>query len=229
MKHIMIIILAAAVGMGGNPANAALTSRSKDILVMQPRDLPDAAQLAGQSMDLHSFSDGTTYLYIEQQQVQRILVLDVTNLSKVKVVASVKLEIPAPFDFVRDLGDSAALVCYRDNRGSAVVDFQKRKDPVIAPANKLSQAGRTEEVGDTGFLMVNEPRVPTGYAPKDYQVVDSYDPRNPTLIATVKQVQKKITDSDSGTVYLLGAEGLTIVRQPKVEQERRIEAQADSN
>jgi hypothetical protein len=77
--------------------------------------------------------------------------------------------------------------------------------------------------------MVNEPRVPTGYTPNDYQVVDSYDPRNPTLIATVKQVQKKITDSDTGTVYLLGAEGLTIVRQPKVEQERRIEAQADSN
>ncbi len=52
--------------------------------------------------------------------------------------------------------------------------FQKRMAPVIEPASNLNQAGHTEEVGDAGFLMVNEPRLPTGNAPKDYQVVDSY-------------------------------------------------------
>jgi len=226
MKQILAIILTAAA-FAGVSANAAVTSRSKDIVVVLPGDLPEAAQLPGQSMELHSFSDGTTYLYIEQQQVQRILVLDATNLSKVKFVASVKLDIPAPFDFVRDLGGSAALVCYRDNRGSAVVDFQKRKAPVIEPANNLNQAGHTEEVGDTGFLMVNEPRLPTGNAPKDYQVVDSYEPRDPRLIATVKQVQKKITDGNTGAVFLLGTEGLTIVRQPRVEEQQELEAESN--
>ena len=227
MKQVSSMLVAVVLCNAGVSADAALTSRSKDILVMLPADLPDAAQLPGQSLDLHSFSDGTTYLYIEQQQVQRILVLDVTNLSKVKFIASVKLDIPAPFDFVRDLGGSAALICYRDNRGSAVMDFQKRKDPVIASASNLSQAGHTEEVGDTGFLIVNEPRLQTAYAPKDYQVVDSYEPRNPKLIATVKQVQKKITDGSTGAVFLLGEEGLTIVRQPHVEEQRLIEAESN--
>jgi len=113
MKHVSSILMAVVLCSAQVSANAAITSRSRDIVVMLPRDLPDAAQLLGQSMDLHSFSDGTTYLYIEQQQVQRILVLDMTNLSKVKFIASVKLDIPAPFDFVRDLGGSAALIYYR--------------------------------------------------------------------------------------------------------------------
>ena len=113
MKQVSSILVAVVLCSAGVSANAALTSRSKDILVMLPADLPDAAQLPGQSLDLHSFSDGTTYLYIEQQQLQRILVLDVTNLSKVKFIASVKLDIPAAFDFVRDLGGSAALIYYR--------------------------------------------------------------------------------------------------------------------
>jgi hypothetical protein len=227
MKQILTTIVIVAACVVGASANAAITSRSKDIVVMLPADLPEAAQLPGQSMELHSFSDGTTYLYIEQQQVQRILVLDVTKLSKVKFIASVKLDIPAPFDFVRDLGGSAALVCYRDNRGSAVVDFQMRKDPVIAPASNLNQAGHTEEVGDTGFLMVNEARLQAGYAPKDYQVVDSYEPRDPRLIATVKQVQKKITDGNTGAVFLLGTEGLTVVRQPRVEEQQKLEAESN--
>jgi len=106
------------------------------------------------------------------------------------------------------------------------MDFQKRKDPVIASASNLSQAGHTEEVGDTGFLIVNEPRLQTAYAPKDYQVVNSYEPRNPKLIETVKQVQK-ITDGSTGAVFLLGEEGLTIVRQPRVEEQRRIEAESN--
>jgi hypothetical protein len=75
--------------------------------------------------------------------------------------------------------------------------------------------------------MVNEVRLQTAYAPNDYQVVDSSGPRYPKLIATAKQVQKKITDGSTGTIFLLGTDGLTIVRQPKVEEQRRIEAESN--
>jgi hypothetical protein len=43
----------------------------------------------------------------------------------------------------------------------------------------------------------------------------------------VKQVQKKITDGNTGAVFVLGTEGLTIVRQPRVEEQQKLEAESD--
>jgi hypothetical protein len=43
----------------------------------------------------------------------------------------------------------------------------------------------------------------------------------------VKQVQKKIMDGNTGAVFVLGTEGLTVVRQPRVEEQQKLKAESD--
>ena len=49
----------------------------------------------------------------------------------------------------------------------------------------LSEAGSTEELGESGFLMVNEPYNYVRATARDYQVIDISSPSTPTLLATV--------------------------------------------
>jgi hypothetical protein len=56
--------------------------------VVQPKDLPEQAQMPGNSFFLYSDSAGSTYLYVEQQQGARLTAFDVTDPSKIKVVVS---------------------------------------------------------------------------------------------------------------------------------------------
>jgi hypothetical protein len=60
------VIVAAAVLT--STAEAEIHSRSKDLVVMEARDLPEQAQARGNSLFLHSDNAGSTYLYVEQQQ-----------------------------------------------------------------------------------------------------------------------------------------------------------------
>ncbi|WP_263385504.1 LVIVD repeat-containing protein [Granulicella arctica] len=202
-------------------AHAAIVSHSKEIVVLQPQDLPEVAQIAGQSMRLRELGNGSSYLYIEQHQIGRLVILDVTDPGHIRSVGSVKLDTTAPFDFVRDLGSFAVLVCFRDNQGSAVVDFRKAKQPTVSKTSSLHQAANTQALGETGLLMVNEPRIKEETAIHDNQVVDTTYPLTPTVLTTVAQVQKSLTNAATGTTYLLGSTGLTVVRRPLLEEQER--------
>jgi hypothetical protein len=210
--------------VSANIAFAEVSSQSKDIVVSQPKDLPEAAQIAGQSMVLHAFGNGRTYLYIEQQQLGRLAILDVTDPSRIKSVASATLDIPSVFDFARPLGDSAILVCFRDHKGSAVLDLRSPKNPALSPASALLQGTHTEEIGANGFLMLNGLPPGINSVAQDYRIVDSTNPQKPELLDTVEKVQKKLVNEDTGTLFLLGESGLTVVRQPAVEEELRAES-----
>jgi hypothetical protein len=202
---------------------AEVTSRSKDIIVEQPQDLPEAAQAPGQSMKLFSVGNGRTYLYIEQQQLGRLAILDVTDPGHVKSVGIVRIQAAAPFDFVRDLGQTAALVAFRDNKGAAILDFSKPDEPTLKSTDALRQGAHTEPIGDTGFLLVSEPRMNVDIPTHDIQVIDSSDVRAPRVMATIEKVQKRLTNPDTGTTYLLGKAGLTVIRQPKIEEANHAE------
>jgi hypothetical protein len=191
----------------------------KDIVVLQTRDLPEIAQSAGQSMALHTLGNGSTYLYIEQQQFGRLAILDVTDLSHVKAVGVAHLDISAPFDFVRPLGDSAELVCFRGEGGAAVLDLHHPKQPALTSVNGLRHVASTEALGGTGFLLLNNSKNGTELIATDYQILDTSNPNSPRLLATVANVQQKLTSQMIGAVYLLGSDGLTIVRRPRVEEE----------
>jgi hypothetical protein len=200
-------------------ARAEIRSRSRELIVVQPKDLPEQAQRPGNSFFLYSDDAGSTYLYLEQEQGARLTVFDVTDPSKVKFVSTTALSGAGAFDFVRPLDGRGELVRYRDNKGVGVLDLHKVKAPVIRTINALAEAGSTEPLGETGFLMVNEPYTYIRATPRDYQVVDISSPSEPVLLATVAQVKHKLVNRDTGTTFLLGSEGLTLVRRTSVEND----------
>lgn len=215
-KHLIVGLVMLS---GINHVNAEVQSHSKDIVVELPSDLPEMAQRQGQAMYLHDTTDGRTFLYVEQRHGGRLVVFDVTDPAKLKAVASVIVKTPSAFDFVRPLGDSAELIRYRNGAGVAVLDLHIPKAPAIKAIGALRRAGHTEPIGETGFLMVNEPYTFINPVPRDYQVVETSNPAAPALLITVKMVRQKLTNESTGTVYLLGTDGLTVVRRTRVEAE----------
>lgn len=220
MRGILLVALS-CIALPAFAARPEVTTQSKEIVVLEPQDLHEASQRAGQSMELHSLGNGSTYLYIERKMGAQLVILDVTDPAHIKTIGSTNLESPSTFDFVRDLDGNTALVCFRDNKGAAIVDFRNAKEPKVVMADALRQAAHTEEIGFTGILMVNEPRRDGDVVARDYQIVDTSDPRNPKLLTTVYQVRMKLTDSATGATYLLGTDGLTVVRLPRVEEQHR--------
>jgi hypothetical protein len=203
-------------------AYAAVHSKTNELVVIQPADLPEQAQIPGNSFFLYSDNSGSTYLYVEQQQGARLTAFDVTDPSKIKVVVSTPITAPGAFDFVRPLGGHGELVRFRDSRSVAVLDLHKVNEPTLHMINGLSEGGTTEELGELGILMVNEPYDYVRATPRDYQVVDISSPSEPMLLVTVAQVKHKLVKNDTGTTFLLGSEGLTVIRRPRVEDEYKV-------
>jgi hypothetical protein len=67
-------------------AHAEVHSKSHELIVVQPKDLPEQAQMPGNSFFLYSDSAGSTNLYVEQQEGARLTAFDVTDPRKIKVV-----------------------------------------------------------------------------------------------------------------------------------------------
>jgi hypothetical protein len=205
-------------------ASAEIASQSKAIDVLQPQDLPKAAQAAGQSMELHELGNGKTYLYIEQQQLGRLAILDVTDPAHIISVGTAALDLPESFDFATSLGDSAVLVYFRGKIGSAVLDLRDPRNPKLAQADALPEAADAEKIGGAALLMIGGPRASREETAQDYRIVDSSNPQSPKLLDTVKNVQKELQNGETGTTYLLNASGLTVIRQPRVELDHRLQS-----
>jgi hypothetical protein len=210
-------------------AESEVVSHSKNIVVELPASLPELARRHGIAEQVYSeSSDGSCYLYIEQHQGERLLVLNVTDPARVKQVNAVPLAVPGPFDFVRILGGSAYLIRFRNNLGMAVLDLRKPKTPVLKIAGALEYPGQTESIGNSAFLMVSDHQMNAPGIPRDYQVVDTSNPEDTSLLFTVKQVNCEIARDETGTTFLLGSDGLTIIRRPRAE-ERYKQAQSYTN
>jgi len=217
MGHFRKAVLMAAF------ATAAITHAelaSKSIVVLQPQDLPQSAQVAGQSMALHVLENGLTYLYIEQQMGQ-LAILDVTDPAHIQPVGVVKLDATGAFDFGETVNDSAILVSFRDGTGAALLDLRKPKAPVLSPAAAYLEGTRAEKLGQFGLVMANDTKGSGVRVAQDYSIVDASNPGAPQLLGTVKHVKTEIANESMGTTYLLGEDGLTVVRRPAVELTER--------
>jgi hypothetical protein len=218
MGHFRKAVLMAAF------ATAAITHAelaSKSIVVLQPQDLPQSAQVTGQSMALHALGNGLTYLYIEQQQAGQLAVLDVTDPAHIQPVGVVKLDATGAFDFGETVNDSAILVSFRDGTGAALLDLRKPKAPVLSPAAAYLEGTRAEKLGQFGLVMANDTKGSGVRVAQDYSIVDASNPGTPQLLGTVKHVKTEIANESMGTTYLLGEDGLTVVRRPAVELTER--------
>ena len=201
-----------------SPAEAEIHSKSNDLVVMEPRDLPEQAQTPGNSLFLHSDNAGGTYLYVEQQQGARLSVFDVTDPARIKLVVSMPLPAQGAFDFVRPLGYSAELVHFRDSQTEAVLDLRKAKRPVLRMISAMTDLGPAEPLGQSGFLVTTQAHKYTLAVARDYQVIDVAS-SIPAQLATVKEVKHRVTNDYTGTTFLLGSDGLTVVRRLGVEND----------
>ena len=220
--------LSALISM--SPVHAEVRSKSNDIIVLQPTDLPEQAHTPGNSFFLYSDNDGSTYLYIEQQQGARLTTFNVTDPSKIKFVSSTMLTLPGAFDFVRPVGGRAELIRFRDGKGVAVLDLHAAKKPMVKVISGVSESGSTQALGERAFLMIDEPYNYVRAVPRDYQVMDISSPSDPSLLTTVKEVKHQVVNGDTGTTFLLGSEGLTVIRRVNVENDYKVnQLQTSSN
>jgi len=200
------------------PAEAEIHSKSKELVIMEPRDLPEQAQTPGNSLFLHSDNAGGTYLYVEQLQGARLAVFDVTDPARIKLLVSTPLGAQGPFDFVRPLGFTAELVYFRDSQKEAVLDLRETKRPVLRMISAMTDLGPAEPLGESGFLVTTKADTHTAAVARDYQVIDVAG-SIPTQLARVSEVKHRVTNDYTGTTFLLGSNGLTVVRRLSVEND----------
>ena len=209
-------LVVAATVLATSPAEAEIRQESNDLVVMEARDLPEQAQLPGNSLFLHSDNAGNTYLYIEQQQGTRLSVFNVTDPARIKLVMSTALATQGAFDFVRPLGYNAELVHFRDSQEEAVLDLRKAKRPVLQMIPATTDLAPAESLGESGLLAADQPYKYVPAVGRNYQVIDVADSA-PTQLATVEDVRHQVTNNQTGTTFLLGPNGLTVVRRLSVE------------
>ena len=211
------LVVTAAV-LATSPVEAEIHQKSNDLVVMEARDLPEQAQTPGNSIFLHSDNAGDTYLYVEQQQGARLSVFDVTDPARIKLVVSMTLPEQGAFDFVRPLGYNAELVYFRDSQKEAVLDLRKARRPVLRMIPAMTDFGPAEPLGESSFLVTTQAHTYTPAVARDYQVIDVAG-SVPTQLSTVKDVKHRVTNDYTGTTFLLGSEGLTVVRRLSVEND----------
>ena len=195
------------------------------IIVEQPSALPEIAQIKNEAMYLYNATDGQTLLYIEAAGGQKLSILDVTNPASIKKVAMVAVAAPSPFDFVLNIGDTAALIRYRDNSGFAVLNLSNYDHPTVVAAPQFVLANYAEKLGTNGLLLTtSENRIASHMiARQNYSIVDTTNPSQPVTLATIQGVKERLLKADTGTLFLLSDNGVTVVRRLRIENERTIE------
>jgi hypothetical protein len=95
---------------------------------------------------------------------------------------------------------------------------------VLAEGPALDRADDSESLGQTGLLLtsVNLPSEPLREA-GTYKVLDTSNPSHPGLLASIPAVKQRLTKADTGTLFLLNSDGVTVIRRLRVEEEHQVE------
>lgn len=183
------------------------------LIVVLPKKLPVETHQPGIAMTLHLVDRQTLYLYVEEQDVRRLAVYDVTDPGKIKLKKIAQLDATSTYDFVQSAGPSLELIRYRENGHLAMLDLSRPREPILS---ELGTVARQTYI--VPRELANSPNVP-GDTKTDYVV---FAASNSQPLWTVNGVLQEATDSGNGTTYLLGADGLTEIRN--IEAERRLAA-----
>jgi hypothetical protein len=208
-------------------AASAVTNKpqhSRTIVVESPSDLPILAQANSEAMYLHKSGDGRTVLYVESAEGTKLTALDVTDPAKIKRLAEAQLIAPSRFDFVESIGNDSALVRYRDGSGEALLNLKHCKHPALSDAAALTGTDAAEKLGETGLLSAstNAAIGPVVDGDPTYKVWDSSKATHPNLLATIPGVTQRLSNEDTGTLFFLGENGVTVVRRLRVEEDHEI-------
>jgi hypothetical protein len=181
-----------------------------DLVIVPSHKLPEKAHRAGQAMKLHLLSPDTLYLYVEQDNGRSIAVFDVSHPSKIALKAFVTVDAPASFDFVETVGRHTELIRYTDGSGNALLDLSKPKLPRIKTLAATASEDYVLPIREAGSGINGVVTKPLA----DYQVIL---PSRPQQVLTVREVSQQLRDEANGTTYLLGSDGLTVIRNLKSE------------
>lgn len=228
-SFIGIFCITSAIVVAGAPALCAANYPSKNIVVSSPAASPALAQCGAEAMYLHDLGDGRTLLYVEDQGGRSLSILDVTTPGAIKIVGHAEIAAKGPFDFVSDVTDNGTLIRYRAGSGFALIDLMHWKHPSIVERPELTNAIRAEAIGTGGVLLSSGDVLPKmARLPQSYDVVDTSNLSKPRNLATIPMVSQRLLKSDTGTLFLLGPAGITVVRRLGAEQ-RAAQAANPSN
>jgi hypothetical protein len=134
------------------------------------------------------------------------------------LVISAELPHQEPFDFVRPLGDNAELVYFRTERKLGVLDLRHAKEPSLRAVNATADLASAKRLDESSLLATDAVYNSAPQDIRDLQVVD-ISSAEPTVLATIKGVSQKVSNDETGTTFLLGSEGLTLVRHLSTEDD----------
>jgi hypothetical protein len=213
--------VAIAIVASGIAAQAGYAGSSNNLIVVPPAQLPELARQSGEAMLLHETIDGTTLLYIEQNQGGRLAILDVTDPAHIKGEGSVQLDVPGPFDFVAALGNRSELIRFRQNQENTVLNLRKVKAPTLERVQGLTLKGQGTPLDNDGFIVSSQTNA---QANPDYQVqvVNTANSRELDRVFNVKGIREEITKYDTGTTFLLTEGGLFLIRRPVKEMNKEL-------
>jgi hypothetical protein len=197
--------------------------RSKAIVVESPSDLPELAQGRSEAMYLHHTGEAQAILYLERNQGRNLAFLDVTDPAKIKAVGQVSIDAPSAYDFVQSMADSAVLIRYRNHSGFAVISFKNYKQPVLKGEPEYLHPASVEPDGSSALLLVSANGATAPPREPDYEVLNISNPSSPTPLATISGVIQRLDRPQTGTVFLLNDQGLTVIRRLAAEREHKIE------
>ena len=103
-----------------------------------------------------------------------------------------------------------------------MLDLREVKVPAIKMIQGLKFQGLTPRLGDDGFQVADRLNAQSEANDPNYQVVDISNPLRANAVADINQVLEKITNDETGTTFLLAADGLYVIRRPAVEEEYKI-------
>jgi hypothetical protein len=193
---IAILAVTATVQAGTKP-------HSSSIVIDSRTDLPELAQRRSEAMYLYTNGSGQAFLYLEQDQGKSLAILDVSNPGSIREVGRASLAVQSAYDFVQSLSHSAALIRYRDGSGFAVITFKKYKQPVLVAAPALPNLANIQAFGHNTLL----------FAPAKLK----------SLVA-IHGLKQRLERPDTGTLFLLGSDGLTVIRRPSIEEQYQYES-----
>jgi len=212
VKKITINSFLAIISLFG----VACANATTNIVVQAPSCLHNLESSDSQDLLLHSDGAGSAYLYVEQQHGAQMNIFDVTDLEHIKLAASIQTGSRGAYDFVAPINDRYELISYRDGSGTALLDLHKAKAPRTTVVEGIS-AAPTKLLGAAGYLTSSREIKVTTLAPQNIEVVEITD--KPHTVATVANVTRQVTRSETGTTFLLNDEGISIIRRPDAEQQ----------
>ena len=176
-------------------------------------------------MYLHKSGDGRTVLYVESAGGTKLTALDVSDPGKIRRLAETELVVPSRFDFVESVGNDSALVRYRDGSGEALLSFRHCKHPVLGDAAALTGTEAAVKLGETALLSTstNTAVAPIVDSDPTYKVWDDSKASHPNLLATIPGVTQRLSNDDTGTLFFLRENGITVVRRLRVEEDHKID------